>query len=272
VEGRRASPNQHALYVQDVIQTSRVRVEGPELGSGTRGSVGVGVEGQPVAGGERWRWGLTYVLVYYYSNTVSVFGEIPMDLHQDTHSPTPIRRRGAEPRTNVIEGGDLPRSPALPSIPELVDSSEITPNAVTRAIEDLKRSGYRPLRARPAALPPLSRSSPGPARHGVDGEADSMPGGSYPGEGERIMSLVMFLVWVLVGLLAGGLAEFVMKGGGYGVRADLVLGLIGSLVGSVIFWVLETSPETGMVGVASAAFGGAATLIIGQRKIWPVIA
>jgi uncharacterized membrane protein YeaQ/YmgE (transglycosylase-associated protein family) len=86
------------------------------------------------------------------------------------------------------------------------------------------------------------------------------------------MSLVMFLVWVLVGLLAGGLAEFVMKGGGYGVRADLVLGLIGSLVGSVIFWVLETSPETGMVGVASAAFGGAATLIIGQRKIWPVIA
>lgn len=86
------------------------------------------------------------------------------------------------------------------------------------------------------------------------------------------MSLVMFLVWVLVGLLAGGLAGFVMKGGGYGVRADIVLGLIGSLVGSVIFWVLGTSPETGMVAVASAAFGGAATLIIGQRKIWPVIA
>lgn len=85
------------------------------------------------------------------------------------------------------------------------------------------------------------------------------------------MSLVMFLVWVLVGLMAGGLAEFVMKGGGYGVRADIVLGLIGSLVGSVIFWVLGTSPETGMVAVAIAAFGGAATLIIGQRKIWPVI-
>jgi DNA-binding transcriptional MocR family regulator len=84
-----------------------------------------------------------------------------MDLHLDTHSPTPIRRPGAEPLTNVMDGGDLPRSPALPSIPELADSSEITPNAVTRAIEDLKRSGYRPLRPRPAALPPLSRSSPG---------------------------------------------------------------------------------------------------------------
>jgi uncharacterized membrane protein YeaQ/YmgE (transglycosylase-associated protein family) len=86
------------------------------------------------------------------------------------------------------------------------------------------------------------------------------------------MSLVMLLVWVLVGLMAGGLAGFVMKGGGYGVRADIVLGLIGSLVGSVIFWVLGTSPETGIVAVAIAAFGGAATLIIGQRKIWPVIA
>jgi DNA-binding transcriptional MocR family regulator len=101
-----------------------------------------------------------------------------MDLHVGAHSPSPIRRLLAEPLTNVIEGGGLPRSPALPSIPELADSSGINPNAVTRAIEDLKRSGYRPLRTRPAALQPLSMpgAPPGPARHGVDGEADSMPG------------------------------------------------------------------------------------------------
>ena len=86
------------------------------------------------------------------------------------------------------------------------------------------------------------------------------------------MSLVMFVAWVLVGLLAGGLAAFVMKGGGYGLRTDVVLGLAGSLLGSAIFSVLGTSQETGMVAVAIAAFGGAATLLIGQRKIWPVIA
>jgi uncharacterized membrane protein YeaQ/YmgE (transglycosylase-associated protein family) len=85
------------------------------------------------------------------------------------------------------------------------------------------------------------------------------------------MSFVMFTVWVLAGLMAGGLAGLVMKGGSYGLRADIVLGLIGSLVVSVLFWVLGASPETGMVAVAIAAFGGAATLIIGQRKIWPVI-
>jgi uncharacterized membrane protein YeaQ/YmgE (transglycosylase-associated protein family) len=85
------------------------------------------------------------------------------------------------------------------------------------------------------------------------------------------MSFVMFPVWVLVGLMAGGLAALVMRGGGYGLRPDIVLGLVGSLVVSVIYRVLGTSPETGMVAVAIAAFGGAATLIIGQRKIWPVI-
>jgi hypothetical protein len=103
-----------------------------------------------------------------------------MDLHLDTHSPTPIRRPGAEPLTNVFEGGDLPRSPALPSIPELLDSSEITPNAVTRAIEDLKRSGYRPLspvRRRCRRCPGAARD---PARQGVDGEATACPGGHNP--------------------------------------------------------------------------------------------
>jgi DNA-binding transcriptional regulator YhcF (GntR family) len=82
-----------------------------------------------------------------------------MNLHADAHRPTPIRRPMAEAPMNVIKGGGLPRNPALPSIPELADFSGGNPNAVTRAIEDLKRSGYRPLRPRPVALRPLS--SPG---------------------------------------------------------------------------------------------------------------
>ena len=101
-----------------------------------------------------------------------------MDLHADAHSPTSIRRPMAKAPTNVIKGGGLPRSPVLPSIPELADSSGGVPNAMTRAIEDLKRSGYRPLRPRPTALQPLSSpgAPPGPTRRGVAGEADGMPG------------------------------------------------------------------------------------------------
>ena len=85
------------------------------------------------------------------------------------------------------------------------------------------------------------------------------------------MSLVMFVMWVLVGLLAGGVAGFVMRRGGHGLRADVVLGLVGSLTAGAIFWVLGTSPETGIVAVTIVAFGGAAILIVVQRKIWPII-
>jgi hypothetical protein len=52
---------------------------------------------------------------------------------------------------------------------------------------------------------------------------------------------------------------------------SIAFGLIGGLVGRGTFWVLATSPEAGTVAVAIGAFNGATALIIGQRKIWPVI-
>jgi uncharacterized membrane protein YeaQ/YmgE (transglycosylase-associated protein family) len=39
------------------------------------------------------------------------------------------------------------------------------------------------------------------------------------------------LSWIVVGLIAGWLAGMVMKGGGYGVVGDIVLGIIGAIVG-----------------------------------------
>ena len=36
-----------------------------------------------------------------------------------------------------------------------------------------------------------------------------------------------FIAWILTGLIAGWLAGQVMKGGGYGTVADIVLGLLG---------------------------------------------
>ena len=38
-------------------------------------------------------------------------------------------------------------------------------------------------------------------------------------------------VWLLVGLIAGWLAGLVMKGGGYGVLVDIILGLVGGILG-----------------------------------------
>ena len=74
-----------------------------------------------------------------------------MDLHVNAQTPT--RRPGAQPLTDVIEGAGLSGGPALR---EELDGVGITPNAVARAIEDLTRSGYRPLHARQAAPGPSS--------------------------------------------------------------------------------------------------------------------
>ncbi len=74
------------------------------------------------------------------------------------------------------------------------------------------------------------------------------------------MSLAMVATSVLVGLIAGWLAGIVMKGGGYGLKGDMILGLVGSIVASWIFQTTGVSPEAGMFG--------AAIVIVGQRKVW----
>ena len=42
------------------------------------------------------------------------------------------------------------------------------------------------------------------------------------------------LSWMVVGLLAGWLAGMVMKGGGFGLIGDIVVGVIGGLLGGFI--------------------------------------
>ncbi|HSC70745.1 MAG TPA: GlsB/YeaQ/YmgE family stress response membrane protein [Candidatus Methylomirabilis sp.] len=64
------------------------------------------------------------------------------------------------------------------------------------------------------------------------------------------------------------MAPIVMKGGGYGRIGDLALGLIGSIVGSVIFRGLEISPGAGLFAAVVVAFVGAAIAIALQRKFW----
>jgi uncharacterized membrane protein YeaQ/YmgE (transglycosylase-associated protein family) len=46
------------------------------------------------------------------------------------------------------------------------------------------------------------------------------------------------LYWIVVGLIAGWLAGVVMKGGGYGMLADIILGILGAVLGGWIFSML----------------------------------
>jgi uncharacterized membrane protein YeaQ/YmgE (transglycosylase-associated protein family) len=84
------------------------------------------------------------------------------------------------------------------------------------------------------------------------------------------MDLAMVATSILVGLLTGWLAGFVITGGGYGLVWNLILGLAGSGAASVIFSVLGGgSPGTATLATAVVAFVGAALVIVTLHKIWP---
>jgi uncharacterized membrane protein YeaQ/YmgE (transglycosylase-associated protein family) len=80
------------------------------------------------------------------------------------------------------------------------------------------------------------------------------------------MNVVM---WVLVALLAGLLAGFVMKRGSYGRGWDVALGLVGSVAVSWFFQSQWVPPEPGLVTMMVVAAVGAGGLIAAQRTIFP---
>ena len=57
------------------------------------------------------------------------------------------------------------------------------------------------------------------------------------------------------------LAGQVMKGGGYGILIDIILGILGGVVGGWIFGLLVIWPGGGMIGSIVVAFVGAVILI-----------
>jgi uncharacterized membrane protein YeaQ/YmgE (transglycosylase-associated protein family) len=68
------------------------------------------------------------------------------------------------------------------------------------------------------------------------------------------------LWWAIVGLIAGFLAGKVMKGGGFGVIMDIVIGIIGALIGGWVFGLLGISAG-GLIGSIIVAFVGACILL-----------
>lgn len=74
------------------------------------------------------------------------------------------------------------------------------------------------------------------------------------------MDATTILWWLIVGLIAGALAGFVMRGGGYGIVGDIVVGLIGAVVGGFLASLLGLG-ATGIIGTIIVAFLGACVFI-----------
>ena len=75
------------------------------------------------------------------------------------------------------------------------------------------------------------------------------------------------LAWLLVGLVAGFLAGQVMKGGGYGLIGDIIMGIIGAFVGGFLFSFLMPGSSAGLIGSIVVAFIGAVVFIALVRAL-----
>jgi uncharacterized membrane protein YeaQ/YmgE (transglycosylase-associated protein family) len=68
------------------------------------------------------------------------------------------------------------------------------------------------------------------------------------------------LGWIVIGIIAGWLTGKLMRGAGYGILMDLILGLIGAVIGGWIFGLLGIS-SYGFLGSLAAATVGAVVLV-----------
>jgi len=70
------------------------------------------------------------------------------------------------------------------------------------------------------------------------------------------------MLWfLLIGIIAGWLAGNIMKGGGFGLIGDLVVGVVGSFIGGYLFGYLGLGNAYGTLGEIGMATVGAIVLL-----------
>ncbi|HUJ13859.1 MAG TPA: GlsB/YeaQ/YmgE family stress response membrane protein [Thermoanaerobaculia bacterium] len=80
------------------------------------------------------------------------------------------------------------------------------------------------------------------------------------------MALSTLIWFLLIGLIAGWLAGKVMRGGGYGLIGDMIVGVIGAFIGGWLFSLLGIGAG-GTIGAIITAFVGAVILIAILRAL-----
>jgi uncharacterized membrane protein YeaQ/YmgE (transglycosylase-associated protein family) len=70
-----------------------------------------------------------------------------------------------------------------------------------------------------------------------------------------------FILFILIGAIAGALAGRVMRGGGFGLIGNIVVGVIGGFLGGWLFGLLGIS-FGGIIGSLVTAFVGAVILLL----------
>jgi uncharacterized membrane protein YeaQ/YmgE (transglycosylase-associated protein family) len=81
------------------------------------------------------------------------------------------------------------------------------------------------------------------------------------------MPVESILVWLIVGAIAGWIAGAVVKGGGFGLVGDIVVGIIGAFIAGWLFPRFGVHIGAGIVSVIVSAAIGAIILLLIVRLI-----
>ena len=69
-----------------------------------------------------------------------------------------------------------------------------------------------------------------------------------------------FILWLIIGGIAGWIAGKVMRGGGFGILGNIVVGIVGAVIGGFLFSLLGLS-SNGLIGSLVVATIGAIILL-----------
>jgi len=81
------------------------------------------------------------------------------------------------------------------------------------------------------------------------------------------MDVQALIIWLIVGAIAGWLAGQVVKGGGFGLIGDIVVGIVGALIAGWLLPQLGIAIGGGFISSIINAFIGAVILLVILRLI-----
>jgi uncharacterized membrane protein YeaQ/YmgE (transglycosylase-associated protein family) len=81
------------------------------------------------------------------------------------------------------------------------------------------------------------------------------------------MGVETILIWLLVGLVAGLIASLVVRGGGFGILGDIVVGILGAILGGWLLPRLGVDIGGGWLATIATATIGAIILLLILRVI-----
>jgi uncharacterized membrane protein YeaQ/YmgE (transglycosylase-associated protein family) len=75
------------------------------------------------------------------------------------------------------------------------------------------------------------------------------------------------IAWLVIGAIAGWLAGTLVKGGGFGLIGDIIVGIVGAFVGGWLAGLLGIHIGGGLISSIITATAGAIVLIVVLRMV-----